>query len=101
MEQDPSRPGGYYYFCLNVGIYSDGVSKFIAIMEGLKNKTQLCFEKVYKLDKVYDNIGAILARGRYWALLPGPFKDEKKALSIIGSIRRSSISTTVTRDHYI
>lgn len=29
---------------------------------------------------LYDNAGAILALGRYWALVPWPFKDEKKAL---------------------
>jgi hypothetical protein len=80
IEQELEKPEGYYYFGLNVGIYADGVSKFTAFKEGLKNKVLHSFEKVYELDKFYDDAGAILALGRYWASVPWPFKDEKKAL---------------------
>jgi hypothetical protein len=30
-ELDPAKPEGYYYYGLNVGIYSDGVSIFTAL----------------------------------------------------------------------
>ena len=53
MDQEPGKPEGYYYFGLNAGIYSDGVSKFIAFKEGLKSKVQHSFEKVYEVDKLY------------------------------------------------
>ncbi|MBW2366201.1 MAG: hypothetical protein JRF25_14550, partial [Deltaproteobacteria bacterium] len=48
---EPNKPEGHYYFGLSVGVYSDGVSIITAIKEGLKNKTQDSFEKVYALDK--------------------------------------------------
>ncbi len=75
-----NKPDGYYYYGLNVGIYSDGVSILTALAEGLKTKTQNGFEKAYELDKMYDDAGPILAIGRFWAVVPWPFKDKKKAL---------------------
>jgi hypothetical protein len=63
-----------------VGIYSDGVSILTALAEGLKNKTQNGFEKAYEMDKMYDEAGPILALGRFWAVVPWPFKNKKKAL---------------------
>ena len=80
LDQRPDRPDGYYYYGLNVGIYSDGVSILTALAEGLKDKTQSSFEKTYELDKMYDDAGPILALGRFWAVLPWPLYDKKKAL---------------------
>lgn len=80
MELGPNKPHGYYYYGLNVGIYSDGVSILKALAEGLKNKTQSSFEKAYELDKMYNEAGPILALGRFWAVVPWPYKDKKKAL---------------------
>ena len=80
IEQQPDKPDGYYYYGLNVGIYSDGVSILTALAEGLKNKTQTSFEKTYELNKMYDDAGPILALGRFWAVLPWPLYDKKKAL---------------------
>jgi tetratricopeptide (TPR) repeat protein len=80
MELKPNRPEGFYYYGLCVGIYSDGVSIFTALAEGLKNKTQNGFEKAYEMDKMYDEAGPILALGRFWAVVPWPFKNKKKAL---------------------
>ena len=80
MELEPNKPHGYYYYGLNVGIYSDGVSILTALAQGLKGKTQSSFEKAYELDKMYDEAGPILAIGRFWAVVPWPYKDKKKAL---------------------
>ena len=80
-EIDPANPAGYYYFGLSVGIYSDGTSILTALKEGLKDKTQINFEKVYELDKMYDDAGSILALGRFWAVLPWPLYNHKKALA--------------------
>jgi lipopolysaccharide biosynthesis regulator YciM len=57
MELGPNKPHGYYYYGLNVG-----------------------FEKAYELDKMYNEAGPILALGRFWAVVPWPYKDKKKAL---------------------
>jgi len=81
IEQGPNKPDGHYYYGLNVGIYSDGVSILTALAEGLKNKTQRSFEKAYELDKMCDDAGPILALGRFWAVVPWPFRDKEKALT--------------------
>ena len=80
IEREPDKPDGNYYYGLNVGIYSDGVSILTALAEGLKGKTQSSLEKAYELDKMYDEAGPILSLGRFWAIVPWPYKDKKKAL---------------------
>ncbi len=79
-ELKPERPDGYYYYGLNVGIYSDGVSIFKALSEGLKGKTQSSFEKAYELNKLYKEGGPMIALGRFWQVLPWPMRDRKKSL---------------------
>ena len=79
-ELEPAKPDGYYYYGLNVGIYSDGVSVFTALAEGLKDKTQSSFEKTYEIDKMYNKAGPMLSLGRFWAVLPWPMRDRKKSL---------------------
>ena len=79
-ELDPAKPDGYYYYGLNVGIYSDGVSVFTALAEGLKDKTQSSFEKTYEIDKMYKEGGPMIALGRFWQVLPWPMRDRKKSL---------------------
>jgi tetratricopeptide (TPR) repeat protein len=77
---EPEKPDGYYYYGLNVGIYSDGVSIFTALSEGLKDKTQQSFEKTYAIDKMYKEGGPMIALGRFWQVLPWPMYDRKKSL---------------------
>ena len=79
-EIEPDKPDGYYYYGLNVGVYSDGVSIFTALSEGLKDKTQKSFEKTYTLDKMYKEAGPMIALGRFWQVLPWPMRDRKKSL---------------------
>jgi tetratricopeptide (TPR) repeat protein len=79
-EIKPERPDGYYYYGLNVGVYSDGVSIFTALSEGLKDKTQDNFEKAYALNKLYKEGGPMIALGRFWQVLPWPMRDRKKSL---------------------
>ena len=76
----PDRIEGHYYYGLNVGIYSDGVSILTALREGLKGKTQKSFERSYAMDRMFDDAGPILSLGRFWAVVPWPFKSNKKAL---------------------
>jgi tetratricopeptide (TPR) repeat protein len=80
-ELDPAKPDGYFYYGLNVGVYSDGVSVFTALAEGLKDKTQSSFEKAYEIDKMYKEGGPMIALGRFWAMLPWPMRDRKKSLN--------------------
>jgi len=80
IELDPSKPDGHYYYGLNVGIYSDGVSILTALAEGLKDKTQTSFEKTYEIDKMYKEAGPMISLGRFWAVIPWPMRDRKKSL---------------------
>lgn len=80
IELDPTKPDGYYYYGISVGVYSDGVSVFTALAEGLKDKTQSSFEKTYQINKMYKNAGPMLSLGRFWAVLPWPMHDRKKSL---------------------
>jgi len=82
IENEPDKPDGHYYYGLNVGIYSDGVSILTALAEGLKSKTQSSLEKAYELDKMYNEAGPMLSLGRFWAVVPWPYKDKKKALTL-------------------
>lgn len=79
-ELEPDKPHGYYWYGMNVGIYADSVSILTALKEGLKDKTQNSFETAYKIDKYYEDAGPIAALGRFWAVLPWPFRDKDKAM---------------------
>ena len=80
IELNPDKPEGHYYYSLSVGTYSDGVSILTALAEGLKGKTQTGFEKAYEVNPMMADAGPILALGRFWAVLPWPYKNKKKAL---------------------
>jgi len=80
IDQRNEKPGGHYYYGLNAGIYSSGVGVFYALAEGLKGKAQRSLETAYELNKLYNDAGPILALGRFWAVVPWPYKDKEKAL---------------------
>ena len=96
IDLKPERPEGYYYYGLNVGIYSDGVSILTAIAEGLKDKTQQSFEKAYEINKMYKDGGPMLALGRFWAVLPWPMRDRKKALAYYREYQQTEYFATNT-----
>lgn len=83
VDLAPDKPEGHYYYGLSVGIYSDGVSVFTALKEGLKDKTQKSFEKAYEIDKMYKEAGPMLSLGRFWSVLPWPLRDRQKALAYL------------------
>ncbi len=96
IELKPERPDGHYYYGLNVGIYSDGVSIFTALKEGLKDKTQKSFEKTYEINKMYNDGGPMLSLGRFWAVLPWPLRDRKKSLAYYREYQETSYFATNT-----
>ncbi len=71
FKLNPSGIEGWYWYGLCVGTYSDCVSIFSALAEGLKGKTQQGFENAYKFNKMYDHGGPIIALGRFWQSIPG------------------------------
>jgi hypothetical protein len=83
IDLEPNKPEGHYYYGLSVGVYADGVSILTALKEGLKGKTQTSFEKVYEIDKMWNEAGAMVALGRFWMVLPWPMKDKKASLKYL------------------
>ena len=96
IELKPQRPDGHYYYGLNVGIYSDGVSILTALSEGLKGKTQEAFEKTYEINKMYKEGGPMLSLGRFWAVLPWPLRDRKKSISYYREYQDTNFFATNT-----
>lgn len=96
IDLKPERPDGHYYYGLNVGIYSDGVSILTALAEGLKDKTQQSFEKTYAINKLYNDGGPMLSLGRFWAVLPWPMRDRKKALAYYREYQQTPYFATNT-----
>ena len=96
IELKPERPDGHYYYGLNVGIYSDGVSIFTALKEGLKDKTQQAFEKTYAINKMYKEGGPMISLGRFWAVLPWPLRDRKKSLAYYREYQQTKFFATNT-----
>jgi tetratricopeptide (TPR) repeat protein len=96
IELKPQRPDGHYYYGLNVGIYSDGVSIFTALKEGLKDKTQQSFEKTYEINKMYKDGGPMLSLGRFWAVLPWPLRDRDKSLAYYREYQETQFFATNT-----
>lgn len=80
IELEPDKVNGYFWYGMNVGIYSDSVSILTALKEGLKDKTQNSFETAYKIDKYYEDAGSIAALGRFWSVLPWPLNDDDKSM---------------------
>lgn len=77
---EPDKPDGHYFFGFNAGMYSYGVTILKAIAEGLKEKAQESFEKVYAMDKNYEEGAVLISLGRFWHQLPWPLKDKKQSL---------------------
>ena len=81
VELKPQGVEGHYYYGVCVGSYSDGVSIFTAIGEGLKGKTRKHLKKAYELDKEYNHATPVMALGRYYEVLPWlAGQDKDKAL---------------------
>ena len=89
IELEPNKPDGYMFYTLNVGIYSDGVSIIKAVTEGLKNKAQSSLEKVYAIDKMYKEGGALIGLGRFWMSLPWPMNDNDLALKYLREYQKT------------
>ena len=81
IELKPKGVEGHYYYGVCVGSYSDGVSIFTALGEGLKGKTKTHLKKAYELDKRFNDGTPAMALGRFYEVLPWlAGQDKDKAL---------------------
>jgi hypothetical protein len=79
IELEPEEPGGYLLYGMSVGTYSNGVGIIRALREGLKDKTQSNLERAYEIDPEFLEGAPIVAIGRFWQLVPWPFRDTTRA----------------------
>ncbi len=79
-ELKPDAVQGHYFYGLSVSVYSDSVGIVSAISQGLRGKTKEALEKSYDIDKHYRDSTPIMALGRYWQVVPWPYRDRNKAL---------------------
>jgi len=77
ISLNPNAVEGHAWYGFSVGSYSDGVSVFTALKEGLKDKTQSNLEKAYQINKMFQDGAPIKALGRFWYVLPWPLQDKK------------------------
>ena len=89
IRLQPEKPHGYLFYGVNVGIYSDAVSVFTALREGLKDKTLNSLQRAYEIDKTLERGGPILGLGRFWHMVPWPYKDKDKALAYYREYQQS------------
>jgi hypothetical protein len=94
IQLEPNKPEGNFWYGCSVGIYSDGVSILTAFREGLKDKTQTSYEAAYKIDKMYEKGGPIIALGRFWQVLPWPLNDKDKALTYYREFQKTKFYKT-------
>jgi hypothetical protein len=80
MKLGPDKIEGCYFFAFNAGMYSFGISIVGAITEGLKGKTQKNFEKVYAMDKNFEEGDVMISLARFWHQIPWPLKNMAEAL---------------------
>lgn len=99
IDLQPDKPDGYYYYGVNVGIYSDGVSIVTALAEGLKDQTQSSLEKAYAIDKNYRLGGPMLSLGRFWTVLPWPLHDRPKALAYFREYQKAGFFNANVEAH--
>jgi tetratricopeptide (TPR) repeat protein len=98
IDIQPNKPNGYYWYALNVGIYSDGVSIITALREGLKDKTQDSFEKTYQLEKMHEKAGSVLGLGRFWYVLPWPLNDKELSEKYYREYQKTEYFGVATED---
>jgi len=83
VELEPEGVEGHFFYGVCVGSYSDGVSIFTALGEGLKGKTKKHLRKAYELDKRFQDATPVMALGRFHEVLPWlAGRDKGKALEL-------------------
>lgn len=83
MEANPDGVEGCYFYAINVGEYSKGISIVKALGQGMEGKFRGAAEKAVKLDSTFDNGGPRNAMGRFYYELPWPKKKLKKSQEIL------------------
>ena len=99
-ETQPSRPEGYYYAGTGVGAYASGLGVVGAITQGLEGKFLDNMNRAAALDPNFDRGGPLLAMGRYYAMVPWPKQDLKKAETFYNRVL-AAFPENLRAQHYL
>lgn len=70
---------GHYYAAIGMGQYSQAIGILNALTEGIEGKFNARLDKAVSMDGGYSSAGPLIAKGRYFHLLPWPKRDLDKA----------------------
>lgn len=79
IEIKPNHPAGHYWAAVNVGNYAVGLGVLRALSEGLEGKFRDLLARAEALDATFGGGNIHSAWGRFYAKLPWPKYDAKKA----------------------
>lgn len=83
IQQNPSGIEGHYYYALNLAQYGLGISIIKALVQGLGSEYEERLRTVLKINREYDDAGALRAMGRYFYKLPWPKRDVRKSIEYL------------------
>jgi cytochrome c-type biogenesis protein CcmH/NrfG len=79
VEANPTDAAGYYWSAVNVGNYAVGLGVVRALTEGLEGKFRDLLGRAEQLDPRFQHGNVYSAWGRFYAMLPWPKRDARKA----------------------
>ncbi len=82
LTKAPESKDARYWAAANCGDYSDGMGIVTALSKGLEGKFRKNLDWMVEKAPSYDNWGPLLSFGRYYAKLPWPKRDRKKAAEL-------------------
>lgn len=88
IQQNPSGIEGHYYYALSVAQYGLGISIIKALVQGLGSEYEDHLKTVMKINREYDDAGALRAMGRYFYKLPWPKRDLDRSIEYLKQATR-------------
>lgn len=83
VAKDPNSVDARYWTAVNYGIYGEALGIITAIAEGVEGKFRTALDFALAHQRGYEYGGAVGALGRYYASLPWPKRDRKKAIEVL------------------
>ena len=81
LELSPDCTDARYWAAASCGTYAEAIGVLVALSKGLDGRLRRNLDWVVEHAPGYERGGPLLALGRYWAQLPWPKRDRKKALA--------------------
>ncbi len=80
VSLDPACPDAHYWAAAACGTYAEAIGVLNALSKGLDSRLRRNLDWTVERVPAYERGGPLLTIGRYWAQLPWPKRDRKRAL---------------------